>query len=170
MTRFATCLLALLSVVAAACSTPHAFGLEDVASLTVGRSTRSEVEQVLGPPSARLERVALYEAQGSEVSPPAPLSFITWPVYFGQTTESFVFLARYDVDGKLTEASLTLAGFQAMFILLFINPHGPMGFDGLEHRDVLASIESRGITVWTREGYDRALVRHEPSEAEDGAK
>ena len=133
----------------AGCSYGHTFTLADLDALALGTSTRSQVEQRLGKPrdvGARLPH-EVYHSTRLTVSPPAPLPLITWPLFWGQRHEEYAVAARFDDQGVLRQASLTIDGESRAFFLLLIQPHLLAPTLEREQLAQLRSLEAKGMKV-----------------------
>lgn len=133
----------------AGCSFDHKFSLADLDALTIGKSSRAEVEARLGLPERYDYALphAVYQSGELKTKPPFPLSLITWPLIFGNSRETYRFVVRYDDLDVLERASLTIEGDSRAFLLLLIQPHFLAPELGPERLDQLRRLEAKGIPV-----------------------
>ena len=133
---------------AAGCSADPRFTLDDVGQLSVGRSTRAQVNGSLGLPEGSLERSSYYRADSSSVVPPFPLSVLSWPIFFSRTNYSYSVMTRFDEKDVLAEGSLRIDGSFFAAILMIFQPHSLAPRIGPEEIEKLRAIERNGFKVF----------------------
>lgn len=157
--------LALLTVLLSACSsigcsTSHRFDLSDVDLLSIGTTTRSEVEAKLGKPMDYGVRLPhqVYRSWQTETQPPYVLALLTWPVFWRTDEEEYLVVARYDERDVLKEVSLEIDGSSHTFILLIIQPHLLAPVLERERLDQLRHLEAKGVKVTIRAYYGKLSI------------
>lgn len=136
--------LGLLSIVG--CQWSHRFRLEDVDQLVPGKSTRLEVERLLGPTESLVQ--AVYESSERDaVIPPAPLSFVLWPLLFHFHERRFQFTAEINPEGVLTSGTLELFEMSRTRVLLIFGGGSFKVHLTDAELEVLKSLQKKGIAV-----------------------
>jgi hypothetical protein len=113
-------LLAILVVPAAGCSWPHDFTLEDVERLKFGETTVEDAPRVLANSERRYTGV--YYSSSQEALPPAPLSFVSWPLYLGLRARSYRLELHADERSVVQSATLEISEVRSDRVLLFFGP------------------------------------------------
>lgn len=136
----------LLPVFLAACQWNHRYRLEDLDQLVPGTSTREEVERLLGPSHLLLQE-SYSSSERDEVLPPAPLSFVLWPLIFHSHDVHYEFKAQYDEGSVLKTGTLEILELSRTRILLFFGRTDFRVELDAAALDTLRNIRKKGIEV-----------------------
>ncbi|HVR85550.1 MAG TPA: hypothetical protein VMU54_14635 [Planctomycetota bacterium] len=142
------------------CSLGHQFSLSDLNRLSLGTSTRTEVEARLGEPrdfGVRLPH-RVYRSWQTQTEPPYLLALLTWPLYWSTREEEYVVAARYDQGEVLQEMSLEISGSSHTFILLLIQPHFLAPRLDRGRLDQLRELEAKGVKVSIEAYYGKLSI------------
>src|SRR6185436_791256 len=144
---------ALLSLlVAAGCSAPQGpFQYSDVEQLSVGESSREEVERRLGPPTFWSAHSTVHRSGSRTVFPGAPWSFISWPIYRGFLISRCTVTFWYDARNIVSEATVALDSESLDEFLLFF-PYRHVEYSLADDLvEPLRRIEQRGFVIQVAE-------------------
>jgi len=135
------------------------FQLSDVERLSVGESTREEVEHALGAPASWSAHTGIHQNWRSTPVPGPPFSFVVWPIYFGRTVERCTVSAWYDSQNILSEGTVTLDAHSFTDLMMFFRIQGcdyP-----LDERliDPLQRVERKGFRILIAEGDRRRSLQ-----------
>jgi hypothetical protein len=120
--RFSRALLPGIFAVIGCSFGQEPFQLSDVERLTVGESTRKDVERVLGAPSSGSPGSTMHESWTSTTFPPTPLSFIAWPIFLGRQGHKCTVTAWYTSENILSEGTVKLeSSFMDQYVLVFVS-------------------------------------------------
>ena len=142
------------------CSSAHGpFQLSDVERLSVGESTREEVERRLGTPSSWSAHSTVHQAGSFTALPGPPFSFMLWPIYRGGRGERSTVTAWYDGQNVLSEGTVTLDSRWFGEFALFFRAHG-VDYS-LDERllEPLRRIELKGFKIQIAEGDRRSSLQ-----------
>ena len=140
-------------LVATGCSVPHGpFQYLDVEKLSVGESSREEVERRLGPPTFWSAHSAIHRSGSFTASPGVPLLFVAWPIYRGSLVRRCVVTVWYDARSIVSEGTVTL-DLESLdeFFLLFSYRHVEYSLSD-DLVEPLRRIEQRGFKIQIAEG------------------
>jgi hypothetical protein len=127
----------------------HTYLLPDVEQLEIGKTTKSQVLQILREcPETIVDDHVQYVSRERTVFPPFPLNFIGLFVFLRIYENSRTLDVWYDDKGVLSKAALTLSSGALCTILLLIP--GPVGGDEFDAdtKAILCRIQSNGIEIW----------------------
>src|SRR6185295_6702890 len=111
--------LALLLILpAAGCSWSHEFELADVEKIRLGETTFEEAKRVL---KCDERYTGHFYSSEQAVVPPAPLSWVSWPVFLSRKTRSYSLDLFMDARGVVYTASLQVAGTNCAGFLLLLS-------------------------------------------------
>jgi hypothetical protein len=136
-----------LIVILGGCGWSHTFNLDDLERLELGKTTRAELEQRLGPPEFPASDRYSSSARDTVV-PPAPLSFILWPVFFHFHERDFVFATEWTSEGVLKSGTLEIFEMSRWrtILLLFGSSSYQVELEAGE-LDALRRLEKKGLKV-----------------------
>jgi hypothetical protein len=132
------------------------FQLSDVERLSVGESTREEVERQLGRPSSWSAHSTAHEAGTSTALPGPPFSFVLWPLYSGGRGDRCTVTVWYDGQNVLSEGTVTFDSHWFSDFALFFRAHGVDSSFDERLLEPLRRVELKGFRIQIAEG-DRRL-------------
>jgi len=141
MKKLLTALVALCG-----CQSTHDFRLEDLRQLTPGKSTRQDLDRIFG---AREFVVSTTYASTERncVLPPAPFSFVSWPLFLYTHDQRYEFTAKLDSRDVMTSASLQISEISDTRVLLFFGPNDYTVHLSEAEVELLRELERKGIPV-----------------------
>lgn len=150
----------VVAALCAGCSSAHDFTLADIAALNIGESLRSEVDERLGKPEETGFALPhqLYHSTELIATPPMPLGFITWPVFWGASSEEYLVTARFTEQDVLSDLSLHVQGHSQAFILLLIQPHLLAPRLNRARLEELRGLEAKGVKVSIEAYFDKLSI------------
>ena len=133
-------------------STDALFQLSDVERLSVGESTREEVERHLGKPSAWSAYSGVHQTGSFTAVPGPPFSFIVWPIYRGGRIERCTVNVWYDSQNILSEGTIRLDSNSFTEIVMALRVHGVDYLIDEGLLEPLRRVELKGFKIQVAEG------------------
>ena len=133
------------AVILSGCESTHDFRLEDLRELTPGVSTKADLDRIFGPREFVVS--TMYDSyERDRVVPPAPISFVSWPLFLHTHDQGYAFTVRVDGD-VIVSGALEITEITSTRILLCLGPSDTTVHLTEAEVALLRELEWKGIAV-----------------------
>jgi hypothetical protein len=128
------------------CQFSHSFGLEEVRQVTPGETTKQDLDRIFGPRDFIV--YTTYESWGrDQLSPPAPLSLVSWPVFLQTHDTRYEFTVHLDSRNVVASGELQIYEESSTNILFLFGPTDYTVHLGEEDLQILRELRKKVIDV-----------------------